>query len=207
MKVVTISDTHEEHRKLTDLPPGDMIIHCGDSTNRGWHKDIQDFCNWFGALDYKYKIIIPGNHDFLWEDITDELKKQLLQDDIILLIDEFIEIEGVKIYGTPWSPIFCNWAFMLNDMERNLKWQEIPENLDILITHAPPKYILDLCNEHAGCEFLMRRIKEVKPKYHVFGHIHEGFGTYETDDTTFINASISIRNNNFSSNKPITFEI
>jgi Icc-related predicted phosphoesterase len=113
---------------------------------------------------------------------------------IIYLQDRAIELNGVKFYGSPWQPEFCNWAFNLSRDTGELgdKWAMIPEDTDVLITHGPPMGILDKCDhgKRVGCEELFNEVTHrVKPKIHVFGHIHEEYGTHKTDDTLFVNAS------------------
>ena len=187
MRIVCISDTHNE--VMTEpIPDGDILIHAGDATIRGKIREVARFAQWFNSLPHKYKVFVPGNHDFLYErdrNIADTFVKSLQ--------DELIQIEGLKIYGSPWQPEFYNWAFNLPRGEplREI-WSKIPDDVDLLITHGPPFGILDanLSGEHVGCEDLLERVKKIKPKIHIFGHIHEGYGQTEIDGTTFINASI-----------------
>jgi len=207
MKIVCISDTHSLHDLVT-IPEGDMLIHAGDMTNRGSIKDLVKFNNWIKVLPHKYKIIIAGNHDFCWEK-DHALSRAVLNESIVYLIDNMITIEDINIYGSPWQPRFFDWAF---NVDRGTclkaKWDKIPMHTDILITHGPPKNILDKCerDNRVGCEDLLNRINEVKPKYHIFGHIHEGYGTKEKNNITFVNASICNKKYN-PCNKPIIIEI
>jgi Icc-related predicted phosphoesterase len=116
---------------------------------------------------------------------------------------------GYNIFGSPYTPIFHNWAFMLSPEGLKAKWKEIPDNTDILITHGPPKDVLDKCitGINAGCEFLREEVlNRVKPKYHIFGHIHETYGIEKIDDTTFINAS-NVNLAYKTANLPIVFEL
>jgi hypothetical protein len=104
------------------------------------------------------------------------------------------EDQQLVIYGTPWQPEFFNWAFNLPRGEKlKEKWDMIPVDTDILITHGPPFGKLDYVrygNENVGCEELMKRVEEIKPKIHVFGHIHEGYGYVFDGNTHYINASV-----------------
>ena len=114
---------------------------------------------------------------------------------IMYLEDSGVEIKGLKIYGSPHQPTFFDWAFNVRRGKLKQYWDRIPEGLDILITHGPPKGILDqsephLGSEHLGCDELMAAVERVKPKLHVFGHIHGGYGKVGYVNTTFINASI-----------------
>ena len=199
-----ISDTHNKHQSL-DIPDADMIIHAGDATGRGTTEEISLFCKWYGALPHKRKILIAGNHDWGFE--KDRAKHQEIagENGIIYLQDDWIEIDGLRIHGSPQTPEFCNWAFNCWRTEYEAEvnkngyhgdydyigdhWKKIPDNLDILITHGPPYMILDYCGQHVGCEELLKKVKEVKPKFHIFGHIHEGMGEEELNGTHFINAS------------------
>lgn len=195
-KLVFISDTHSKHKKI-EVPDGDFIIHCGDVSTRGYKDEIIDFCDWFYKLPHKYKIMIPGNHDFLFEKDYDTAKNITDSRGIICLIDEGIEIEGIKFWGSPITPWFHNWAFnRFRGSSIEHHWNKIPEGIDVLITHGPPAYMenylsLVLEGEDVGCEELYNTIKRrVKPKISSFGHIHEGYGTHHDGETLFINCSI-----------------
>jgi Icc-related predicted phosphoesterase len=193
MKIVCISDTHNCN-ELIDVPEGDVLIHAGDATTVGNVEQITAFNNWFSNLPHKYKIFVAGNHDWLFE-TDNRFARTLLSDSIIYLQDSSVEIEGLKIYGSPWQPRFYDWAFNLNrGAELAAKWKLIPADTDILITHGPPHGILDeverqFWTENTGCEELRKRVEIVKPKLHVFGHIHCGYGEKEEFGVKFVNAS------------------
>ena len=172
MKILQISDTHNRHRQLTNLPEADVIVHCGDFTENGTEEEVLDFLNWYIDLPYKYKIFVTGNHDLcLWDakDIED------LPENVFFLQDRGVTIEGVKFFGIAY------------DHSESL----IPEGTDIVITHEPPIMILD---ESAGIHWgnvpLFKRIMEVRPRYHLFGHAHESCGTLKQDDIIFSNGAI-----------------
>ncbi len=123
----------------------------------------------------------------------DREQAEALLDGCGYLRDGAVTIEGVAFYGSPWQPAFLGWAFNLDRGEAlAAKWRAIPDDTDVLITHGPPAGIGDLCSngDHAGCSDLLARVREVKPRYHLFGHIHEGYGVYPEGETTFVNASI-----------------
>lgn len=216
MKITFISDTHGSHKKLDGfLPGGDLLICGGDITGRGQKHEIDSFCGWYHKIEgYKEKILIAGNHDWGFQKNESE-SLSLISDHnrkITYLKDQtyFIEDQEVTIYGSPWQPEFFNWAFNLprygNELEE--KWKAIPENIDILITHGPPYGILDYAKfsaKNVGCELLLARVKEIKPKIHIFGHIHEGFGYVFNGDTHFINASVLDENYVFR-NRPLTID-
>ena len=211
MKIICISDTHGKHDLLNnDLPEGDMIIHSGDVSNLGKLDEINQFTQWFSQLPYKYKIFIAGNHDFGFEKIRNSNEIGIsIPHGVVYLQDEMVEIEGIKIYGSPWQPRFYDWAFNVDrGAEIAKKWSLIPEDTDILITHGPPHGFLDdtVQGQRVGCEELYIRVMQIKPKYHIFGHIHYGYGTRITEDTTFINAA-SLGERYEYRNKPIVFNI
>jgi len=192
MKIVAISDTHGFHHQV-QLPKGDVLIHAGDVSKRGLEEEIIDFLNWFQQQDFKYKIFIAGNHDFFFEKATAERISALIPPDVIYLNDSGIAIEGINIWGSPVQPWFLDWAFNRQRGEEIDKhWQLIPKNTDILITHGPPKGILDTtaAGIEAGCEDLFAKIQEVQPIYSIFGHIHEARGIVQQKHTQFINASV-----------------
>lgn len=208
MKITFISDTHNQHTSIK-LPSGDILIHSGDLSGTGKKTEIDNFLYWFSNQDYTHKIFIAGNHDFLFEKINFVLDPEYSDNGVIYLQDSLIDVGGLSIYGTPWQPEFFNWAFNLkrNSDELKSKWDMIPSNLDILITHGPPFSIHDLIPEglHVGCELLRERIEQVKPKIVSFGHIHFSRGVREYDGTLFINASIC-NESYYPNNEPITID-
>ena len=191
MKITFISDTHGLHDQL-DLGETDLLIHAGDLSSRGTMGEINSFLNWFKALPIRHKVFIGGNHDFLLEK-QPAVFRQMLTDDYIYLENEMIEIEGIKIWGSPITPYFFNWAFNRSrgsDIKKY--WDLIPEEVDILVTHGPALGIGDKTGrgENVGCEDLLAAVKKVKPRYHVFGHIHEAYGITQEEETIFVNASV-----------------
>lgn len=218
MRITFISDTHNKHKQLThSLPGGDLLIHAGDSTGRGYQKEITSFLKWFDGLDnYTHKIFIAGNHDWGFQESPDMCRELLkLYPSVTYLQDTFKVIgedyeTAVKIYGSPWQPEFYNWAFNLPRMGEELKekWNDILADTDILITHGPSWGNLDTVKGNSvplGCELLADRIKELKPKIHVCGHIHTGYG-YKFDGTThFFNASV-LDESYYQTQKPITMD-
>lgn len=204
MKFVAISDTHNQHDKLK-LPEGDVIIHAGDITGRGSTNEVFAFLEWFKMLDYKRKIFIAGNHDWFFEN-----SEETNFEGVTYLNDSGIKIDNINIWGSPVQPEFNNWAFNRNRGDQiNKHWQLIPENTDLLITHGPPFGHLDMTTsmQRVGCVDLLKRVTEIKPKFHVFGHIHEAYGVNKNDlGTKFINASV-LNENYLRVNNPITFEI
>lgn len=188
--IVAISDTHAHHEGLA-LPDGDILVHAGDCTRRGALEDLEAFNDWLGRLPHRHKIIIAGNHDFCFERTPDESRR--LVTNAIYLQDEAIVIEGIKIWGSPWQPWFFDWAFNLyRGQPIAAKWALIPNDTQLLITHGPPAGILDrtYSDYNVGCADLLERVLQIKPRLHVFGHIHEAAGQREIRETTFVNASI-----------------
>lgn len=209
MRVVAISDTHNKHNKLS-LPDGEMIIHCGDVSGQGRTDEVFSFLNWFEKLDYQYKLFIAGNHDFFFEKKLKEEKQAVLKDrGIIYLENEAIEIGGLKFYGSPVSPWFFNWAFNVHRGDAIKEyWDKIPNDTDVLITHGPPMGILDAneYGEKCGCFDLLQAVTEIKPFFHIFGHIHEGYGRKVINGTEFINASVLDEQYRLK-NEPMVFDI
>lgn len=218
MIITFLSDTHNKHVKTTlDLPGGDLLIHSGDISSMGYDHEIKNFCNWFDRVsDYSHRIFIAGNHDFGFQNDPEKCKEVIesykwinyLQDSYILLGDDSEKM--VKVWGSPWQPEFYNWAFNLKRMGKELeeKWNEIPEDVDILITHGPAFGYVDVVegrDQNLGCELLAKRIKEIKPKIHVCGHIHSARGYTFDGDTHYINASVLDERYNYSY-KPITID-
>jgi Icc-related predicted phosphoesterase len=191
MKIVCISDTHSLHNRM-EIPDGDLLIHAGDVSSRGGMTEIADFNEWLGTLPHPHKVIIAGNHDFGFERYPKEAKALITN--AKYLNDSGITIEGLKIWGSPIQPWFYDWAFNRQrgkDIRKH--WDMIPPDTDILITHGPPFGILDDTDrgEKVGCEDLIDIIQtRVRPRLHVFGHIHEAYGQQQVKETLFVNASM-----------------
>lgn len=210
MKLTFLSDTHTKHH-LINLSGGDVLIHSGDFMNCGYKKhEIMNFLDWFTDQPYKHKVFIAGNHDRYFQMFPDEIQEilnNIYGDMVTYLEDSGTEIDGVKLWGSPWQPEFFNWAYNLprNGEELKEKWNLIPQETDILITHGPPFGYLDKLiqnPQNLGCELLVEKVVSVKPKIHVFGHIHDGYGYVTNGDTHFINAS-SLNERYVYTNKPL----
>lgn len=208
--ICCISDTHSQHSLLT-IPKCDILLHGGDFSRMGSVGDTKAFMEWFSKQPATHKIFISGNHDFL-DQREPVLFKELLREfpDIKYLRDEGCEVEGLNIWGRPWVPEFCGWAFMADPGSPKMlsSLSIIPSNVDILLTHGPARGILDNTKrgEKVGCEDLLNELERIKPKYMVFGHIHESSGYLEVNNTTHINASTLNEHYQFK-NKPIIIEI
>jgi Icc-related predicted phosphoesterase len=189
----------------------DMIIHSGDLSMRGTEFEIDKFLKWYSSLPYKYKILICGNHDFLFEKqrtIAQELLARY--PNITYLESSEVVIEGIKIYGEPRQPWFHDWAFNVERGEKIKRyWDAIPDDTDILVTHGPPKGILDMTmrGDQVGCEDLLQRIWELKNlRLCQFGHIHEDAGYEFISNVHFVNASVLNLRYQLQ-NRPMIFEI
>lgn len=218
MKITFISDTHNKHAQVTSsLPGGDLLIHAGDMSSMGHKHEIQQFLKWFNGLNnYTHKIFIAGNHDWGFQENPVMCKEQLDFYNKVTYLQDNLEVIGedyetpVKVYGSPWQPEFYNWAFNLPRMGKELevKWNDIPMNTDILVTHGPAWGHLDTVTGQGvplGCELLAERIKVVKPKIHVCGHIHTGYGYKFVDGTHYFNAAVLNEKYTFTQ-KPMTVD-
>jgi Icc-related predicted phosphoesterase len=198
MRIVAISDTHEDHRRLI-IPECDLLIHAGDLTYQGSTVVLRDFNEWVRLLKLKGTIkeciAIAGNHDLTLADRQRRKQASRAFTDFIYLKDESVEYGGLKFWGHPWTPTFGNWGFMhapgpMADIVRR-----IPKDIDVLVSHGPPQGVLDYVDrdENVGCKFLRKYVDEQKHKLklHVFGHIHEQYGiqSFDRQETLFVNAS------------------
>lgn len=201
-----ISDTHGYHN-LLDIPSEiDMVIFSGDCSNpRNPYineNEVRVFMEWYSKLPIKHKIFVAGNHDSSIEKrlIT---KKDFTNIGITYLENESMEIEGINIFGSPVSLTFNDWCFMKARDKTYKLWETIPENTDIVITHTPPKGILDMSYdkdnvlEFCGCNSLKKRMFSMQPELHLFGHIHNtqdiinaGQTKLSEYKTTFSNGSV-----------------
>lgn len=192
MRLVCISDTHSMHRQVA-VPDGDVLIHAGDCLGVGTLEELEDLDNWFSEQPHRHKILIAGNHDWCLQDEPAEAEALLRH--AIYLRDSGTEIEGVRFWGSPWTPIFFDWAFNLaRGPAIAERWAQIPAATDVLITHGPPAGILDQVltakdSLSVGCDDLARELERLAVKFHIFGHIHEGYGQQALNDRLYVNAS------------------
>ncbi len=189
VKLVCISDTHNLHNQMT-LPDGDVLVHAGDFCDKGTIAEIRDFAAWLARQPHKHKIVVAGNHDFPFEQ-TPETAEALFES-VTYLRDQSVVIDGIKFYGSPWQPRFFDWAFNLDRGEPlREKWRLIPDDTDVLVTHGPMHGTGDVTSRGmaVGCEDLRDEIEtRIKPRCHIYGHIHESRGIYQVGEMVSINA-------------------
>lgn len=188
MRLVIISDTHGRHRQI-QIPDGDFFIFAGDMCNWGEAEEVEDFNKWLGTLPHKHKIVIAGNHDKCLDENMIRRSTQTLLDghkaitNAHYLENEGIELEGLKFWGSPITPIFFSWAFMCHRDLIHQYWDQIPKDTDVVITHGPMYKVHDyVANDlnperNVGCKALLKKLKEFYPRLHICGHIHEQYGT------------------------------
>jgi len=203
MRIVHLSDTHGKHHSLqnTPLPAADIIIHSGDISWVGKPEEIMDFIEWFGGLDYRYKIFIAGNHDFCLDSKNPEKIQHFLPRNCFYLYNSGIIIEGLKFWGVP--------CFISDELKGNFAETagKIPPDTDILITHRPPYGILDRANNISyGCMDLLQTVLKISPRYHFFGHIHDAYGVDKTNATTFVNGAL-LNEAYHLTNEPFVFDL
>jgi len=208
MKILITSDTHGFHHQL-DYEECDLFIHTGDFSNSPDRTqnfvEVCDFVGWLKDFPAKHKVVIPGNHDTCIENQEAVHKDMFLTAaNANLLVHEELEVDGIKIFGSPYTPTFGSDRWVYNKSRHKLGryWEQIPENTDLLLTHGPPKGILDLTDDRdtgkpvqVGCNALTKAVHKVQPLIHAFGHIHSernfpyNFGVYESQNTKFVNSS------------------
>ena len=229
VRFVCISDTHSKN-PYDAIPDGDVLLHCGDFSQTGTLEEVAKFAEWFGSLPHARKILIAGNHDLALHgasygatsvrfghgvaDVAGTCAKARALIDAIpnceYLCDSGTIVAGLRIWGSPWTPAFCGWAFnQPRGAESRQRWRLIPSDTDILLTHGPPLGHGDETSRRvrAGCLDLLDEIQtRIKPRYHCFGHIHEGHGVTTDGTTTFVNASTcNLRYQ--ASNAPFVFDV
>jgi Icc-related predicted phosphoesterase len=229
-KLVFISDTHLRHNFV--VPEGDILCHTGDMTMQGSVQEMARAATWLKGLKvghgFKAAVVICGNHDWLGE--RDPATTRLLFEEkgLIYLHDQAAEILGLRFYGSPYQPEFCDWAFNVRrGPELAAIWAKIPDDTQVLLTHGPPRGRLDVVHEadeskyntlyghpvryikkHVGCNDLAKRIAQLKDlKISASGHIHCGYGLEKgADGITYINSSIC--NESYQAvNKPIVIDL
>lgn len=222
VRFVCLSDTHTRTRHLR-VPSGDVLLHTGDFSLDGSPDQVLAFSQFLASLSFTHKIVIAGNHDITFDtEHYEEMKERFgienggesnetkaLLTGCTYLEDSGVTVEGYHIWGSPWTPSPFDWAFNLHSPPViQAKWSLIPADTDILLTHSPPREVLDRCCDgtHAGCRELRTRVGEVRPLVHVFGHVHEAYGTVEVDNTLFVNAAIC-NHRHKAVNRPVIFDL
>jgi Icc-related predicted phosphoesterase len=176
MKIVCTSDTHG--RPEWKIPPCDVFIHCGDFTSSGSFFETNAFAQkLYDSQVVRHFLLVPGNHDRYFEQQFEAVER-LFDSRCHILIDQEITIEGIRFYGSPWTPLFNHWCFMASEKELEQFYNEMPNTLDVLITHGPPLGILDpgFKTKHAGSQALRNAIERRQIRHHVFGHLHGAGG-------------------------------
>ena len=199
IKILHITDTHNYYDTMGYNSNVDVVVHTGDAQ---CHTSIEfyKFIEWYKNYPVENKIYVAGNHDTFIEK-NESLCKEIFKDSgIIYLNKNSIIINGLKFYGEPLSPRFGTWSFMADRSKMNKHWEYIPKDVDVLLTHTPPKGILDLTEnydrslEMCGCSALQKRIFKnnyANLKLHAFGHIHNGHGIINTGLRTINNIIFS----------------
>jgi Icc-related predicted phosphoesterase len=208
LRILALSDTHELHRELDRLPEADLLIHAGDWTFFSKSVSaIEDFDFWLGEQPIRHRsVLVPGNHEFYLE--ADRSRRSLTSSATVL-IEESLTVDGLKIWGSPITPLDGGAFGVSNPEIRAAHYTKIPMDTHILVTHGPPFGILDGkpgTSEHFGCPALLQAVRRIKPLVHIFGHVHIGYGIWQSADTTFINASLLGPDGDIL-NKPILFNL
>jgi Icc-related predicted phosphoesterase len=207
-RIIAIADSHGMHDDLV-LPEGDILVHAGDWSNHGTFQDLVNFNKWLGSLDFKHIVCIAGNHDIFASQVNKRVVQEFLTN-ATYLENEGAYIDGVSFWGSPFTPLFGQWAFMKSRGDAIAKvWAMIPQDLDVLITHGPAQGVLDTNARHelCGCYDLRHAIQSRKIQKHVFGHIHNNGGQKGyIDSTVCINASV-LNDDYEIAYKPMVFDV
>lgn len=196
MKIVAVSDLHGT---LPEIPPCDLLLVAGDvcpvkdhSLGRQAAWLDTEFRAWLSRAPARKVVGVAGNHDFIFQQQPDLVPAGLPWE---YLEDSGCEWGGLRFWGTPWQPWFFDWAFNLEEPQLEEKWRLVPAGTDVLVLHGPPFGYGDGVPEaggvrRTGSPSLLERIRDVKPRVVVFGHIHEGRGEWHLDGTVLANVTI-----------------
>jgi Calcineurin-like phosphoesterase superfamily domain len=187
--VTLISDTHCKHQQI-DLPSGDLLIHCGDMFDLFSNTtSLSELDEWFGQQKFGCILCTGGNHDRVLEPVLAAQRQPFKN--AYFLMDDIVEFRGLKIYGTPWVPDLPTHAFSKRGQALAAAWARIPSGIDVLVTHTPPKGILDTSSRgrSLGCQALANEMTRISPQVHCFGHVHASAGQHRIGETLFVNAS------------------
>ena len=175
MKVVAFSDTHNHSIKV---PDADLVIFAGDFSGLGSLVETIVFDNWFNSLPHPYKILVPGNHEFNMDCVD------------TYYTNDIVNFNGISFFCSSYTLEFNNWNYGKTEEELEKMYDYVPNDIDVFVTHGPPYGILD---RGLGSKALLKLVQRVKPKVHIFGHIHNNLGdlrAIEKDGTKFYNVSI-----------------
>jgi predicted phosphodiesterase len=189
IRIVALADTHSWHSDLA-VPDGDVLIHAGDLTRIGTAAQLAEVADWLRALPHAEKIVVAGNHDFGLQ--RQPAQSRALFQGLTYLEDRERVTHGLRIWGSPWTPEFCDWAYNLpRGAAIDARWRLIPAGLDVLVTHGPPHGYGDRIydGERVGCRDLLRHCMEKRPRLHLYGHIHEDRGEWEAGGVRFVNVT------------------
>ena len=143
--------------------------------------------DWFAEQEFEHKIFIGGNHDLILEELTSQQLKKLIPKGVTYLQNEFIELDGIKIFGSPNTEATMGMAFSKNTYELEQIYSRIPNNLDFLLTHEAP---FGLNDRNQGSEMLLKHSRRIKPRYHIYGHKHNAYGHCQVGETQYINCAL-----------------
>jgi Icc-related predicted phosphoesterase len=199
MRIIATSDMHGKLAQAT-LPAGDALVLAGDLLEDA-PKDCADPVAWqaerlreldayLADLPFEAVLLIAGNHDLVLQERPD-LGRALRG--ARYLEDAGCEVEGVRFWGSPWQPGLCHHPFFLADGGPAFElYRRIPAGTDVLITHTPPWGILDAWDPptELGSRMLRARVAALRPRVHIFGHMHPSYGAREVEGTRFYNAAL-----------------
>jgi Icc-related predicted phosphoesterase len=190
VRIIAMADTHSWHAEL-EVPDGDVLIHAGDLTRTGTLAQLEEVAAWLRGLPHREKIVIAGNHDLALQ--RQPAQARALFAGLTYLEDgAYVTGQGLRIWGSPWQPEFFDWAYNLpRGAALDAKWQQIPDGLDVLVTHGPPLGYGDRVydGERVGCRDLLRHCLEKQPRLHLYGHIHEDGGEWTEAGVRFVNVT------------------
>jgi Icc-related predicted phosphoesterase len=192
------------HRRVPPIPPCDVLFHCGDMSNRGEFSIYADLNRWLTTVPATHVVIVPGNHDTTFESDEDVSRHFFTRPNTTILIDQGAVVAGLKVWGSPVTKRFYDWAFNRDpgeDIQRH--WDRIPPGLDVLVTHGPAMgHGSTVAGEDVGCPQLLETVVRAKPRIHAYGHIHEGAGTYTVKETGTISINAAFLDGRYRPRNP-----
>lgn len=231
MKIAVLSDTHNIY-DFANAPDADLLIIAGDILMQGSIKELQQVMLQLDMESHRWKhiLIVPGNHDFAlekfinsslsWEEFAKDYEIIYYPSNMTISHEGLVEILDLKIFTWAWVPNLPNWAFHMpdHDMKEYCEKFDMPDKVDILVSHGPPRGILDLIPKYGQVgSRSMLKVFNFAHNIHVFGHIHENYGYMLRNKSNKINTdnaeyrkfyNVSILNEQYiKENKPITFEV
>jgi Icc-related predicted phosphoesterase len=208
VRVVAVSDTHGLHERL-HLPAADVIVHCGDLSRHGGRAEVEAAVAWIASAPARHKVVVAGNHDAFCEEEPDAMRALCARHGVHYLDGEAISLDGRRFWGSAATPAWRSMAFNRTPDQLAAHWRQVPDGLDVLVTHGPPRGVGDrmFLGRHVGCASLLEAVRARPPRVHLFGHIHEARGRHHLDGVRTRFENVAVKGLVFGARAPVVVDL